>query len=30
MEFSKMESELIQKYGKDSIINLKTGDVKKQ
>lgn len=30
IEFSKMESELIQKYGKDSIINLKTGDVKKQ
>ena len=25
-----MESELIQKYGKDSVIDLKTGEVKKR
>tara|TARA_B100000768_G_scaffold92412_1_gene86399 strand:- start:20660 stop:20899 length:240 start_codon:yes stop_codon:yes gene_type:complete len=30
VEFSKMEDELIKKYGKDSIINLKTGDVTKK
>lgn len=30
VEFSKLEDELIKKYGKDSIINLKTGDVTKK
>ena len=28
--FQFMESELIQKYGKDSVIDLKTGEVKKK
>ncbi len=30
LEFSKMEDTLVEKYGKDSIINLKTGDVTKK
>tara|TARA_B100001063_G_C16520214_1_gene431272 strand:+ start:275 stop:508 length:234 start_codon:yes stop_codon:yes gene_type:complete len=29
-EFSKMEQSLIEKYGKDSVINIKTGEVKKK
>jgi len=29
-EFAKMEQSLIEKYGKDSIINIKTGEVKKK
>jgi|TARA_R100001460_G_scaffold12135_1_gene27992 hypothetical protein len=30
IEFSKMEDHLVEKYGKDSMINLKTGDVTKK
>jgi hypothetical protein len=29
-QFAQMESSLIEKYGKDSVINLKTGEVKKK
>lgn len=29
-EFAKMEQGLIEKYGKDSVINIKTGEVKKK
>jgi ABC-type phosphate transport system auxiliary subunit len=29
-EFTKMEQVLIEKYGKDSVINIKTGEVKKK
>ena len=29
-EFTKMEQGLIEKYGKDSVINIKTGEVKKK
>lgn len=30
VEFSKIEDELIKKYGKDSVINLMTGEVKQK
>ena len=30
IEFSQMEDHLVEKYGKDSMINLKTGDVTKK
>lgn len=30
LEFSKVEMELISKYGKDSVINIQTGEVTKK
>ena len=29
-QFNKLELELIEKYGKDSVINIQTGEVKKK